>query len=341
MKKTLFYIFLVSILLTSCKPEMKKYEWLPSSNAPELYPTYIHEGWMSLEDGSSVYIPTAAANSNGWGNMGSTHTQGEDLKALPVKMDITWASFKENKFYTGSWDMPIDTLKKLFEKGTIAWRDGRVSNYSDIRVSCAPGGIVVVWVYGDDQQIEVARFQAKETHVSMKELVPGNPDVSQNHYFEVLGKLKPEYEEEFKKKGIQYDIYDIYRKKYNWRARVEIPNHKLINIGFHMFNGEQETIFNTKIGEPIKENDFKNRAIPKQLDFIFEDNNKLQTVFEVEPFDEAEIMGLFKQADPNKPIEIILRMNEDLSNRSLIFKQGEKEIPIQKIDFENMWEYKG
>ncbi|WP_160140271.1 hypothetical protein, partial [Chryseobacterium sp. c4a] len=84
---------------------------------------------------------------------------------------------------------------------------------------------------------------------------------------------------------------------------------------------------------------FKPRAVPKILNFIFEDNKKLQTVFEVKPFDEEEIMGLFKQADPNKPIEIILRMNEDFSNRSLIFKQGDKEIPIKKVDLDNMWKY--
>lgn len=316
---------------------MKKYKWLPTSNAPELYPTYIHDGHFYLEDGGSVYIPTSASNENGWGNDGSTHTQGEDLKALPVKMDITWASFKENKFYTGSWDMPIDTLKKLFEKGTIDWRSGRMSNYSDIRVGCAPGGIVMVWVYGNDQQIEIARFQAKETHVAMKELVPGNPTVSQNEYFTVLGKLKPEFEEAFKKKGIQYGIYDIYRKKYTWRARVEIPSHSFERTIIKMYNGEEETLFNGV----DRQNDFRPRAIPKFLSFAFKDNKEVITIFQVKDFNEDEIMSLFQQADPNKPIEIILRMNADLSNRRLIFRQGEKEIPINKIDVENMWKYKG
>ncbi|MBO6185872.1 MAG: hypothetical protein J6O88_14495 [Chryseobacterium sp.] len=106
-----------------------------------------------------------------------------------------------------------------------------------------------------------------------------------------------------------------------------------------MFNGEEETIFNKKITEPIQENPFKPRAVPKHLNFTFEDNKKRQMVFEIEAFDEEEIMGLFKQADPNIPIEIVLRMNKDFTNRSLIFKQGEKEIPIKKIDLENMWEY--
>lgn len=331
--------FLLLFIILSCKPEMKKYEWLPTANAPELYPTRIHDGHFYLEDGGSVYIPTAAINHNGWGNSGSTHTQGEDLKALPVKMDITWASYMENKFYAGSWDMPINTLKKLFEKGTVDWRTGSISNYTQIVVNCAPGGIVVVWVYGDDQQIEVARFQAKETHVDMKEFVPGNPTITQEKYFDKSESV-PEAYENLKRNGIQYDIWDIYRKKYEWRARTEIVGHQLMNIGFKMFNGEEETIFNKNITEPVKENPFKLRAVPKQLNFIFEDNRKHQTVFEVKPFDETEIMSLFKQADPNKPIEIILRMKGDFSDRTLIFKQGEIEIPIKKVDFDNMWEYK-
>lgn len=338
MKKIIILTLLLLTLLISCQVKMEKYEWLPTANAPELYPTYIHDGHFYLEDGKSVYIPTAGVNSNGWGNSGSTHSQGEDLKALPVKMDITWASYMEKKFYTGSWDMPIDTLKKLFEKGTLDWRTGRVSNYNEIRVSCAPGGIVVVWVYGDDQQIEVARFQAKETHVAMENLIPANPTLSYEEYFDVTESV-PEAYGNLKKNGIQYDIWDIYRKKYSWRAKTEIEGHQLMNTGFKMFNGEEETVFNKNIVEPIKENPFKPRAVPKQLNFLFEDNKKTQTVFEVKPFDEEEIFGLFKQADPDKPIEIILRMKGNFSNRSLIFKQGDKEIPIKKIDLENMWKY--
>jgi len=313
---------------------MKKYEWLPTSNAPELYPTYIHDGHFYLEDGGSVYIPTSGTNHNGWGNDGSTHTQGEDLKALPVKLDITWASYIENKFYTGSWEMPLDTLKKLFEKGTIAWRNGRVSNYSDIRVGCAPGGIVVVWVYGDDQQIEIARFQATETHVTMKDLIPANPALTFEEYFDV-SKSVPEAYENLKKNGIQYDIWDIYRKKYNWRARIEIPNHSFERTIIKMYNGEEETLFNGV----DKQNDFRQRAIPKFLSFAFKDSKDVIIIFQVKDFDEEEIFSLFKQADAAKPIEIVLRMNEDFSNRSLIFKQEDKEIPIRKIDFENMWKY--
>lgn len=338
MKKIIICFLLLTTILTSCKnkPMIVKYEWLPTSSAPELYPTNIYKGNFSLEDGKNVYIPTSGINHTGWGYSGPLHAQGDDLKALPVKLDITWASFLENKFYTGSWDMPIDKIKKLFEKGTIDWRgDGTdPSNYSLIAVGCAPGGVVVVWVYGDDQQIEVARFQATETHIAMKDFVPGNPTITQQEYFDMSASVPKAYEN-LKKRGIQYDIWDIYRKKYNWRTRIEIPSHKLVNVGIEMFNGEEETLFN----QTVIDNVYKPRAVPRLIDFIFEDKSKVQTVFQVKYFDEEEIFNLFKQVDPAKPVEIILRMNEDLSNRRLVFKQEEKEFTVKKIDLENMWKY--
>jgi len=315
---------------------MVKYEWLPTANAPELYPTNICSGSFALEDGKSVYIPTSGINHTGWGKSGPLHSQGEDLKALPVKLSITWASFLEKKFYTGSWDMPIDKIKKLFEKGTTDWRgnDTHPSNYSLITVGCAPGGIVVVWVYGDDQQIEVARFQATEINLAIKDVVPSNPTLTPEEYFDV-SKSVPKAYENLKGQGIQYDIWDIYRKKYNWRSRIEIPNHSFERIRMDMYNGEIETLFNGV----DRQNDFKPRAIPRLLSFAFKNSKGVVNIFEVEYFDEKEIFDLFKQVDPEKPIEIVLRMNENLSNRRLVFKQEEKEFTIKKIDLENMWKY--
>ncbi|WP_445712383.1 DUF2931 family protein [Flavobacterium sp.] len=238
----LTYLFFLS--LVSCKTtKEEKFEWLPTSNAPEFYPTEIVKSTMILEDGSQVYIPTSGINHNGWGNSGPFHSQGPDLKAIPVKLDITWASYIEKKFYTGSWDLPVARIKELFEKGTIGWRTNLPSTYSEVRVGCAPGGVVVVWMYGDDQQIEIARFQAEETKVDLKIIVPGNPTLTEKDYFDICKSL-PEAYENLKSKGIQYDIWDIYRKKYNWRTQIEIPNHIFERVRIVMFNGELETIFN-------------------------------------------------------------------------------------------------
>ena len=314
---------------------MEKYEWLPTESSPLLYPMNIYQGHLFLEDGNDVYIPCSGVSHTGWGYSGSMHTQGEDLKAVPVKLEVTWASFLENKFYTGSWELPVDKIKNLFKEGTINWRTNEKESYTSVVVGLAPGGVVVVWIYGNDQQVEIGRYQAKETQVLMENYVPGNSTISQKEYFDMSASV-PEAYENLKNKGIQFGIWDTYRKKYNWRTKIEIPNHTFKRMNIEMYNGEEETLFN----ESIKINSFKARAIPRLLSFAFEDVNGRQTIFQVRYFDEEEIFSLFQKMDENQPIEIILRMNDDLSNRKLLLKQGNKEYPLQKIDLDNMWEYK-
>ncbi|OBW39363.1 hypothetical protein AB670_04297 [Chryseobacterium sp. MOF25P] len=336
MKSYLLHILLLISITISCQNRMEeKFEWLPTESAPELYPMNIYKGNLYFEDGKSVYIPSSLIAHNGWGNSGSTHTQGEDLKPVPVKLEITWASFTENKFYTGSWDLPKEKMLKLFQEGVVWYGTRKKETYRQILVGCAPGGVVVVWMRGAEQQVEIARFQARETKIAMSDYVPENPSITQKEYFDI-SKEVPEALENIKKKGgIQYGLWDSYRKKYTWRTRIEIPNYTFDNTSYEMFNGEMEELFD----ESLKKNEFKERAVPKLLDFIIADAQGKRTVWEFKYLDEEEIMGLFKQANPNIPIEIVLRMNKDFTNRSLIFKQGEKEIPIKKIDLDNMWEY--
>lgn len=335
MKRLLVYILIFQYFLISCQKNKAKYAWTPTESSPLLYPMNIYKGQLYLEDGSSVYIPCSGISHTGWGYSGSSHTQGDDLKAVPVKLEVTWASFLENKFYTGSWELPVDKIKKLFKEGTVNWRNNEKGTYSSVVVGLAPGGVAVVWMYGNDQQIEIGRYQAKETQVSMKDYVPGNPTITQKEYFDMSASA-PEAYENMKKNGIPFGIWDTYRKKYNWRTGIEISNHTLKNVTMEMYNGEMETLFN----ETIAKNPFKERAVPRLLSFVFEDKNGKQTVFEVRYFNEEEIFSLFEKAEGNQPIEILLQMNEDLSNRKLVLKQGDKEFPIQKIDADNMWELK-
>jgi len=313
---------------------MNKYKWLPTESSPKLYPMNIYKGTIHLEDGNSVYIPCSGISNEGWGHTGSTHIQGEELKAVPIRFDVTWASFMEKKFYTGSWDLPVDKIKEFFNKGVINWRTGEKDNYSDFIVGCAPGGVVVVWMYGCDQQIEIGRFQAKETTVSMVDYVPGNPTITLNEFFDIRDSV-PEAYENLKEKGIQYGIWDVYREKYTWKPDIEIPDYKLDHVIFEMFNGEIETLF----GETLNENKFKSRAIPKYFSFLFSNSAGDKYVFEVKYTDEDEMFELFKNANKEKPIEIILKMKENQSNRKLMFKQGEKELLIKKVDMDNSWKY--
>ncbi|NRS90837.1 hypothetical protein HNQ02_003784 [Flavobacterium sp. 7E] len=314
----------------------EKFDWLPTESAPELYPMNIHSGNLYFEDGESVYIPCSGSANNGWGKTGSIHLQGNKLRPVPVKLEVTLASFKENKFYTGAWDLPKEKILKLFKEGFVYYDTRKKQTYSKINVGCAPGGIVVVWLSGVGNQVEIGRYQAHDTLIAMSDYLPGNPTAIQKEAFANLGKLDDQLEKIYEKKGgIQFGLWDTYRKKYNWKAKIEIAGHKFEKIGLKMFNGEAENLFD----EVLLKNEFKERAIPSYMSFMIANVKGVKTVFEFKEIDEEEIFDLFKKSDISQPIEIILRMNEDLTNRRLIFKQGSKELTIAKIDVNNTWEY--
>ena len=314
----------------------EKFEWLPSESAPKLYPMEIYNGHLFFEDGNSIYVPSSALAHSGWGNDGSTHVVGDDFKPVPVRLEVTWASFVENKFYTGSWTLPKEKMTKLFKEGVVNYRTKKKKTYNQIIVGLAPGGVAVVWMYGEGNQVEIGRYQAEETQVSMKDFVPNNPKISQEEYMDLSTEL-PEAIENIKQKGgIEFGLWDTYRKKYNWRTNIDIPNYTFENSSMEMFNGEREDLFD----EALLKNEFKERAIPDYLSFIITNPKGKHYVFEFKNIDETEIFNLFKQVDATKPIEIVLKMNEDLSNRRLVLKQEDKEFPITKIDLDNMWEYK-
>ena len=340
MKSPFILLLLSFAMLSACqtktKPQpMKKYEWLPYCSAPLLHPNEIINGHLYLEDGDQVYIPSSGINRMVWGKEGSLHTQGEDFKAIPVKLEIIWASYLENKYYGGSWDLPVEKIRALFEQGIQDWSTKKQITFSGVVVGCAPGGVVVVWVQSYNNQVEVARFQATETQVDIRKFVPGNPTITQKEYFDV-SQSEPEAYENLKDKGLQLELWDLYRKKYNWRTGIEIANYQSERYALEMFNGETEDIF----GAPLTKNEFKQRAIPRTLYFLIKDKTGKRTVFNFESLNEKELFGLFAQIDPSKPLEVILRMNEDLTNRKLVLKQEDKEFLIKKVDFENTWEYK-
>lgn len=100
-----------------------------------------------------------------------------------------------------------------------------------------------------------------------------------------------------------------------------------------MFNGEREVLFD----QTMADNHYKARAIPDFINYSFVKAGK-EKVIEFDKINEDEIFSVFKQLDKAKPIDIVLRMDDSLSKRQLIIRQGNLEYPLKKLDFENMWE---
>ena len=134
------------IISSQGKKLMSKYRWYPTESAPKLYPIEIVKDDLIFSDGSSIYIPDHKIVSNGWGETNFTYISGDDIKAIPVQLDISWFSYVENKFFSGSFTLSYDEILSRFEKGIISPVNGDKTTYNRIIVGLAPEGEVSVWL---------------------------------------------------------------------------------------------------------------------------------------------------------------------------------------------------
>jgi len=125
---------------------MNRYEWLPTESSYENYPMRIIHGDFIFDDGTSLYIPGRKTIDNGWGEMGSIHIVGEKFKPLPTRIEISYFSFAEDKFYSGVFSLPYEKISNLFREGLRSPITGEKITYQNIIVGVAPAGEISIWL---------------------------------------------------------------------------------------------------------------------------------------------------------------------------------------------------
>jgi hypothetical protein len=215
----------------------EKFDWLPSECAHRRFPMTLIDGNLTLKDGHSVYVPAKFLIHNGWGELGSTHVVGETMKALPVKLTVTWFSFAENKFFAGQFLLPYELILEKFR--TMINQDGKhpVSFY--IQVGFGPEGAVSVWVSAEGICEEVGNYRAAEVTVDWKAVLD-NDQVSKSDFIdEALNEsLTPQQLRELRENGVPRGISDHYSKQYRWNLSVTGQINRLLYL--KTLNGEEE-----------------------------------------------------------------------------------------------------
>jgi len=290
------------------------FEWLPTACAPKFYPAEIAKGNFIFDDETSIYIPGSRMMYNGWGNSGATHIVGEDFKPVPVKLEITWLSFTENKFYTGTFKLPQREMKTLFERGFTNWT-GQKKEFTKLNVGITPKGTVTLWIQGIGWSEEITQYQAQETSYPIEKFLPNAGEISQEQYVKNrLGGLPDDI-----KQGIStnpnFDTWStLYQTKYKWLPKLSFADEgSLEQILVESYNGEK---YNVKSTNPIL-HQYKNFALPRHIRIKWTDKNQLKYGGKIF-FDEAEIFGVFRQLfEQNKATKADLIMEVDKYNSNL------------------------
>jgi len=323
-------VALFSVSMSSCHKVImeEKYDWSGTLSAPQEYPIEVYKGSLSAEGFTQNFRNWGVVNP-GWGEVGGTVVIGPDAKAVPDSLDITWLSLVENKFYTGRFALPKEKMSKLFKEG-FTNDQNKKDTYKNIIVGLAPEGTIVIWLMAAGKEVEVAKFKAHEANIDPTTVAADDKYMFKKGYPEsVLSDpmvFKPEIKERINKIGYpEANVYDeLYRTKFNWKPAAElVQDAELQNFGFVMYNGEMDKL----AGESLKNNDYRERAIPKSFNVHWVTEDEAQHGIRITSFDEKEIFAAFKSIG-SSPAELLLKViNENTVWIGL--KTDNKEIELK------------
>ena len=320
-------IVCMALQLFSCNAGERniKVEWRPGINAPKYYPCIIASG--SFTDGKKkCYIASGVERNGGWGHGGLEMSTGT---FVPNELSITWFSYAEDKFYSGTFSLPTDTIFDLFVQACIS-AQGVKTKYQFMVVNVYPEGGVALWMKSSGGRcVEIDHFQAQEIEYNWKSMFHSNFSKTREEYNKVVMSYAEGATEYIAQHGLSPEPFKtVYRQRCNYTIAIDSISHsstEVIQIEF--YNGEKDMIS----GDELENNFFKTKAIPKYIFFKWFENRIVY--FGEMSFNEAEIFKAFSDMSKDCPDEpYVLYFKHDYSRRflSVSLRSQTKEIEIQK-----------
>jgi hypothetical protein len=305
------------------------FDWIPTESAPKRFPMRLLRGDLFFADGKSIYVPDQRDVSNGWGRRGSIHIVGDELKPVPVRLELEWFSYTEDRFYQGAYDLPVERMTELFKKGVTDPDTGRPQGFERIIVGMAPEGLVSVWMAAGAEVVEVAAFTAPQTSQPWKRVID-NPRIPRGDFIRQVLKehLGDEGLARFDQEGVPKGLYQGYRVQYRWGPQV-VGDGKPKGLWTRSFNGENAHI--GKTGPAIARD---SRPVPSEmlLDWTAPDGMPLSAkIF----FDEAEIFAAFaKLSRGDAKHQLAVELETAGQTVSVSLRDDQYVLPLKKATIE-------
>jgi hypothetical protein len=344
-KNSLYALLLLLLTTTSSCQNKKetekmnepKFKYEATINCPLGYPIEVYKGGLEGKDFCSLYL---GIHGGPWGDTGRSMSSNE--ATVPNRINLIWMSYAEATLYSIDCAIDHDKMVKLFQEGYPSYgafmNFGRHDKeyYDTIITGFAPGGVVVIWLYGAGKQVEIGRYKGVKTKVSQAEI--NTLDNHERLLFDESWRqdimsntniIPIETQEANKKKNIPYGLWDTYREKYYWRPTAIVQNEgKMGEFAFDMYNGEKDELFE----ESFIKNEFVKRAIPNGFSMSWKDKAG-QRYAGIADFDENEIFSAFQEiCKDNKEgkLEIEFRVNHFNDFLTVLLKGNDKEIALVK-----------
>lgn len=318
--------------------EQTRFDWSASDSAPEYYPMQIISGTLRYHGSTSAAgdnVPGGGVISHGWGLLNSIQVTGESLKPLPDKLDISFFSYMEDQFYRGTFDLPYDTILKLFQeeeaKPKRKTMDGKeLPNNYKIIVGVAPGGTVAVWLRSQGTK-ELFFGKAQKAEMDFTKAI-GFPVAKRTEYLRKMIEfdVPPDILAAIRKNGIPFTKWADFRKTYTWAptfAANTPPSKDKVGISFYGGEGED---FKFPLGKTFTS---IGHRVPRKVDFNYPIiASHTGNDYYVVKFDEAEIVDAFTRLSAKQlplQLEFDPKYPKDLTQVRL--HNGKEAIVLKKF----------
>lgn len=329
---------------------MDTYYYETGASCPTYYDIETYRQVFYSEKGEMIPVDGVGSLRSPWGDGGVTYIKNQEAKkAVPKILKIGYYSETEDQFFEGEFQLDKKLIERLLQEKSINREQENQFKYNRIEVGIALGGMVVIWVKGKNNQKEVGKYNAEQVQRNWKNIFDNGTqkdelDYNLQHVF--TAKVK----NEVLTKTLPTDLWNLYRKKYNWNIKAELPQGgKIEEIHIkRMINGEAE-VFS---GEDTSK---ENRALPYNIELYWTLNGKKyhsRIVFgnqmnyyniiykaslakkeeEAFPSDfrDQEVYLNFQQINEEMPAQLIFKLNENQAP-VLILQQNDKKITFKNI----------
>lgn len=328
-KLILFLLTSFSLFACTMNEKNKKYAYVVSDSAPRNFPCQIYRGSLHYGKTKGVPVPRGKFVANGWGKGGTTYGS-PNPKEIPHQLDIIWLSYRENKFYGGSFKLPKEKMEALFEQGFIdIGTKNTKDTYNEIIVGVAPGGIATVWLMGAGHQVQVGIFKGEETEVNWEDF---NPDGTKDRNKYINISLNEDYTPEELAKPIPFGLWETYATKYNWKPVIKGQELSFVFQSLtEFYSGETEM----HVGEEAKKIVTRNSAVPKTQEIWWQSTSGKRYITVIN-FDEQEIFSAFQNVVKDKINDkVFLQFIYSSKKEVHVFLNTEKDkIQLNKIEIE-------
>lgn len=334
-------IITLAMLTIACKEKTEhkmeyQISYTVTTTAPEEYPIEVHIGYLLDQNKNLICgMPKVGTEQSGWEYDGSAGGQGGSV--IPHHLNLTYVAYAEKKFYEVDAPLPADKIEAAFKKGYDheEYNGDIVHNsYEYFTVGAAPGGVIVVWLSGTFNRIEICRLQAKEVVVSPDDFYDNPHQHTQEQFFDRLFEItvSDSIKADIASKGIPYGRWDKYRERFNYRFVMQPydeKDHFTLNY-YTYFNGELDELLQKELNKHA----YYDKAAPYKCKFIF---TKYSTEIIFNDQEMFEIFGMFKKKYPNKPIDVIIKPTFNYDSMEVFVQCEEKKIALKNYKVRGVW----